>query len=1156
MSNDAPDILLVDDSANAELFALALKANGSAATIRIVHDGITALNLLLDSKEAPGNISVSLPRLLLLDLHMPGFNGLDVLDHLRADERTQELPVLVFSSSEWESDKSDALRHGANAYVVKPVEFKHICALIAQIERDWLKGSASAPKPAAEEGLQEAVELAIEPAADNAAYTAEDVFAGGGEVGAIMRATDWSKTKLGPVKNWPRSLKTMLGVVLGSRFPMLLWWGPDLLHLYNDAFRPILRDKHPASLAAPAAQVWPEVWDIAGPLARSVQAGGPATWEEDFLFFIKNGDMVEETYFTFSYSPVPGDDGKIGGVLNTVQETTAKVRSERQIRMLRDLAARAVEAKSEEDAYRLTVEVLSANELDLPFVLLYAVNEAGNIAQLVAEGGWRQADGYAKPEQIPIDGAACAASWPFAALLQDAGESIVVDDISSRFGPQLPGRWNARAERAIILPLVRAPNAKPYAFLVAGISPHRTLDDRYREFFQATAEQVSNVIATGRSYGMEKKRAEALAEIDKAKTAFFSNVSHEFRTPLTLILGLVEDAIATGEALQGENLDVVHRNSLRLLRLVNSLLDFTRIEAGRMQLSFVPTDLSKLTIELASGFYSLVESAGMELIVNCPPLPELVYVDRSQWEKIVLNLISNAFKFTFEGEIEVSLTWCDGHAELRVRDTGTGIPEDELPRIFERFHRVENARGRSFEGTGIGLALVHDLVKLHGGSVRITSAEGKGTTFIVTIPGGTAHLPPDQVTDKADMSRQELHGASPYLLEASQWVSRRDDRVGQVPPSAGKSAAPVASESSSASAEAGRILVVDDNADMRDYLGRLLRPYWQVEVVGDGLAAVASATAHPPDLILSDVMMPGLDGFGLVRELRANSQTSTIPVVLLSARAGEESVLEGLDHGADDYLAKPFTTPELMARVRTHLTMARARNKLNEELALANQELEAFNHSVAHDLRAPLRSIDGYASVLLATYGAALDANAHDYLERVMQSTAAMSQMIDDLLMLARVSRAELQRTQVDLSAMALEILEALRLQEPDRRMHIEVMPRLIADGDPGLLHIALTNLLGNAWKYTGQREVAQIEFGAMKEADELTYFVRDNGAGFDMKYAGKLFNAFQRLHTQDAFPGTGIGLATVRRIVRRHGGRIWATATVDGGATFYFTLR
>ena len=366
---------------------------------------------------------------------------------------------------------------------------------------------------------------------------------------------------------------------------------------------------------------------------------------------------------------------------------------------------------------------------------------------------------------------------------------------------------------------------------------------------------------------------------------------------------------------------------------------------------------------------------------------------------------------------------------------------------------------------------------------------------------------------------------------------------------------PAPAENRSAPAEAGRILVVDDNADMREYLSRLLRPRWEVEAVGDGQEALASARVRPPDLILSDVMMPGLDGFALLRELRLDSKTRTIPVILLSARAGEEAVLEGLDYGADDYLAKPFTTQELLARVRTHLTMARSRNEINAELARANAELEAFSHSVAHDLREPLRSIDGFSELLLSEHGAALDADGRNHLDRVRRAARRMGQMIDDLLMLSRVVRTEPQRASVDLSALAQEVLEALRLQEPERSVHIEVTPGLTAQGDAGLLRIALQNLLGNAWKYSSRQREAQIEFGAKAQEGEWVYFVRDNGAGFEMKYAGKLFNAFQRLHTADEFPGTGIGLATVQRIVRKHGGRIWAQAAVGQGATFYFTL-
>ena len=978
-----------------------------------------------------------------------------------------------------------------------------------------------------------------------------DLFADGGEMGALMRATDWSKTKLGPIESWPSSLKTMLGVVLGSRFPMMIWWGPELLQLYNDAYRPILRHKHPASLAQPGAQCWAEVWDEAGPLVRSIQEGEPATWMEDWQLFISSGDMAEETYFTSSYSAIPGDDGSVAGVLNTVQETTVKVQSERQIRMLHDLARRAADARSEYEACQIAADVLAANALDLPLVLLYGVDESGQSARLITAHGWKEIDGQAMSAQVPINHQAGAHDWPFAAVMQ-SGQEVIVDDLPARFGPMPMGRWNASTEKAMVLPLYRTGQAVPSAFLVAGISPHRKLDERYRAFFIATADQVAGAMVKARVLQEEKQRAEALAEIDRTKTAFFSNVSHEFRTPLTLILGMIENALAKHEPLNGDELNVVHRNGIRLLRLVNSLLDFTRIEAGRLSLSFVPTDLSKLTNELASAFDSLVEQADMRLIINCPPLPEPIYVDQAQWEKIVLNLISNAFKFTLKGEIEVSLHWQDKHAELRVRDTGVGIPAQELSHIFERFHRIEQSQGRSFEGTGIGLAMVQDLVKLHGGTVRVSSVEGEGATFVVDIPAGTAHLPAERIV-QAHTTATPSSKTSAFALEAAQWNRSRDQNDATLALPSGRAVDSKTAEQSPLAT--GRILLADDNSDMREYLLRLLRPYWEVEAVSDGTAALESALRHPPDLILSDVMMPGLDGIALLQALRAESRTSTIPVILLSARAGEEAVLEGLDYGADDYLAKPFTAPELIARVRTHLTMAAARNALNTELARANQELEAFSHSVAHDLRTPLRSIDGFTSILLMQKGEILDAEAEGHLGHVLQAAKTMRQMIDDLLMLAHVGRTELRRDPVDLSDLAQNAVDVLQRQEPERQIQIKLASGLTTQGDPGLLRVALDNLIGNAWKYSSKRQESTIEFGATKASNEVAYYVRDNGVGFDMKYAHKLFAAFQRLHNEDEFPGTGIGLATVRRIVSRHGGRIWADAAEGKGATFYFTL-
>ncbi len=977
-----------------------------------------------------------------------------------------------------------------------------------------------------------------------------DVFANGGEMGELMRATDWSKTRLGPVESWPKSLRTMLGVVLGSRFPMCLWWGPELLHVYNDAYRPILRDKHPASLGAPAAEVWAEVWDLAGPMARGVQSGGPATWTEDLQLFINSGSMAEETYFTFSYSPVPGDDGRVGGVLNTVQETTAKVQGERQIRMLHDLAARSAEARSIDEAVRLSVDVLSANELDLPFALIYRSSDDSDEATLTGCTGWSSLRSQIGSPEACVSITSRTARWPFAEVLRTKKE-VVVDDLRARFADVPLGRWNASPERATILPLARAGRASPYGFLVAGISPHRELDTRYRRFFQATADQVANAVANADTNEAEIKRADALAEIDRAKTAFFSNVSHEFRTPLTLILGHLEEAREHAPAsLRGNELEAVHRGALRLLRLVNSLLDFARIEAGRFEPSVVAVDLPLLTNDLASSFRSLIERAGLKYTVACAPMAQPVNLDPSHWEKIVLNLISNAFKFTFAGEIAVTLRADEARVELVVRDSGIGIPARELPRMFERFHRIEGARGRTFEGTGIGLSLVRDLARLRGGDVTVQSEEGVGTTFMVSIPKDHSTA---AVSQGAPVRRaaSDLNRAA-HLNEAARWsVDAHDGSALDIAPDRD-----VASDAEhrTRGAEA-RVLVADDNADMRDYLARLLSSRWVVETAVDGQAALELAQANPPDLVLSDVMMPRLDGVELLRALRADSKTSHIPVVLLSARAGEEAILQGLDTGADDYLVKPFAARELLARVQTHLELARLRRTWAQELERANQELEAFSYSVSHDLRAPLRAIDGFSKILIDDHAAKLDPDGRHCVERVRAGTQRMALLIDDLLGLSRISRASIRRERVDLSTLVSQLFAELAAREPERVVDARVESDLTIVADARLMRVALDNLIGNAWKYTSKCATATIVVGVQRDGAEPVFFVRDNGAGFDMAYANKLFAPFQRLHSQAEFEGTGIGLATVQRIVARHGGRVWAESSVGGGATFYFTL-
>ena len=657
-------------------------------------------------------------------------------------------------------------------------------------------------------------------------------------------------------------------------------------------------------------------------------------------------------------------------------------------------------------------------------------------------------------------------------------------------------------------------------------------------------EVVSRSRELGAANDALREATEKLKELDRAKTEFFSNVSHEFRTPLTLMLGPLEDALADQSlgSTQKARITLAHENALRLLKLVNALLDFSRLQAGRAQARFAPIDLAQFTAELAGMFDSAVTRTSLRLQIECPPLSQPAWVDRDLWEKIVLNLISNAFKFTHEGHIAVRVGESTEALVLEVADTGVGIPENELSRVFERFHRVPGAAGRAYEGTGIGLALVRELVGMHGGQVNVSSTVGVGTTFRVQVPKGFAHLPGDSVIQQAASAGASREAAA-HLADAKRW--QRHTEVSE----------PAPERSEPGSAARPRVLVVDDNADLREYISSLLAPEYEVATAVDGLKGLAAAQEDSPDIIVSDVMMPGLTGTDLVRQLRADPRTASIPIILISARAGQEAAVAGLDAGSDDYLVKPFAAPELLARVRTHVQLARKRREWISQLEAANRELDAFTHSVAHDLRAPLRGINGMADVLFETKLEQLDAEGQKYLHFIHDAGTRMAQLIEDLLTLSRTTRGELTCQPIDLSGLVHEVVRQLRASNPSRHVDVVVSDGIRTEGDPRLLRAALENLLGNSWKFTSKQPAARIEFGIDEKQRGPVYFIRDNGAGFNMSYAGKLFGVFQRLHAATDFEGTGIGLATVQRIIARHGGRIWAEGAVNKGATFFFTL-
>ncbi|WP_434388009.1 ATP-binding protein [Melittangium boletus] len=980
--------------------------------------------------------------------------------------------------------------------------------------------------------------------------TTDDALSGGGEMGVLIRAKDWSGTPLGPAASWPQSLRTAVSICLGSRFPYLILWGEELVQIYNDAFRPILGPaKHPQALGLSARETWPEVWSTVGPMVDAALHRGEASWVENQLFLFDRGALVEEVYLTFSHSPVRDETGRVGGIFQAVSDVTRGVLGARRLSTLRALTP---EARSLEEAAHACLRVLGDNLSDVPFAALYLLEAGGARASLTATSGVSPGTRLA-PLSVSLSDA--DVPWPFSSALQ-RGAAVQVKGLRERFGEDVPeGPWPERPPGALVLPLARsgrglAGGSEAVALLVLGVSARLRLDSEYLNFFELVAGHVATALASARAYQEERRRAEALAELDRAKTAFFSNISHEFRTPLTLILGPLDDLLASGQLGEDDKreLSIVQRNAGRLLRLVNSLLDFSRLESGRARAFFESTDLALFTADLASAFRSAAERAGLRWVVDCPPLSAPVQVDREMWEKIVLNLLSNALKFTFEGEVRVELREEAEHLRLRVEDTGTGIPAAELPHVFDRFHRVQGARSRTHEGTGIGLSLVRELVRLHGGVVGVRSTEGQGTCFTVEIPW--EHVP-SALEVRTESPESTATGARLFVEEASRWSEH-------APPEAPPAAAPVPGTSFR-----GRVLLADDNADMRDYVRRVLSGAFEVECVADGQEALERALARPFDLVLTDVMMPRLGGFGLLRALREAPPTRTLPVIMLSARAGEESAVEGLEAGADDYLVKPFSARELLARVRSNLELVRARRALALQESFAEglqQSLRArdeFLSVASHELKTPLAAFRLQLELIERNLSPEARTNVGERILQAGKHVRRLARLVETLLDVSELtsSRLELRQEETDLSLLVAETVA--RMREDFRRAECPVALRtsgvVMGTVDRRRLDQVVENLLHNATKYGAGKPV---EVTLTQDARGwLDLCVIDHGMGIAPEDKPRIFDRFERAVSVRRYGGLGLGLWVSRQWVEAHGGQLSVTDTPGGGASFRVTL-
>jgi len=1005
----------------------------------------------------------------------------------------------------------------------------------------------------------------MKPATETAPTTKDVIYRG--EMEKLISEFDWSKTAIGPRNAWSESLKNLVNMMLANRFPMLLWWGEQYIQLYNDPYIPMLGLKHPSpGLGHPGHECWEEIWSVIAPLVDTPFKGGPATWMDDIPLKLNRNNFVEETHFTIAYSPAPDPSAVngIGGVLATVIEITGEIISKRQMELLRKLGKGLSSTSSVTEVYTQTAKVLRENNFDIPFAFIHRI-DSGSKAYLETVTGIP-----INHRELPAEIDLTNENSAWRNLIWSAKEGTLVVAENDQIKSQIPcGAWDTPPTRFVHLPIREANRGTPIAIVTLALSPLRQFDESYSNFVQLIADQITSGVTNAMAYEKEKQRAEALAELDKAKTDFFSNVSHEFRTPLTLMLGPLDDLLGQKQdkvTTDREIISLIHRNGLRLQKLVNTLLDFSGIEAGRMKMLFKPTDFSKITCNIASNFTSAMAKAGLTYEINCPTLPEPIYLDEEMWEKIVLNLLSNAFKFTFEGKITVQISMLADAAELKISDTGIGISEEDQKHIFDRFHRVYQARSRSFEGSGIGLALVNELIKLHGGTIKVESTPGKGTTFIVHIPRGKAHLPTEQVQSDTDNDLSTAIKANVFVEEALRWF-----------PDAAKEYASTTTTIQEQAIPKPTIILADDNADMREYIKSILSEYCHVHAVVNGKEAYDLAKEIKPDLILSDIMMAELDGFELVKLMRHDPSLKTTPIILLSARAGEEATVEGFQAGANDYLTKPFTRKELIARVNSNIQLANIRkihetelerrvenrtrelNDANSALKISNNDLQQFAHVASHDLKEPVRKIKTFTYRLMDDTKIVLSEKNRLWLKKILSSAERMSEMIDGVLRYSSLNGSYFEPEKVNLNAIIEDIKTDLELliQQKGATITYSNLPTVI--GMQVLLYQLFYNLISNSLKFSHPDRHAVIDINwqviERNKTKNHVITVKDNGIGFEQEFRELIFETFSRLNGKDQFEGTGLGLALCRKIVERHHGTIRAEGQKDQGATFIIEI-
>ncbi|WP_457652408.1 ATP-binding protein [Rhodocaloribacter sp.] len=680
-------------------------------------------------------------------------------------------------------------------------------------------------------------------------------------------------------------------------------------------------------------------------------------------------------------------------------------------------------------------------------------------------------------------------------------------------------------------------------------------------------------------------QANKLRDLDRFKSRFFANISHEFRTPLTLMVGPLENALygsygALPEPLKNQ-MQIMLRNALRLLRLINQLLDLSKLESGKMHLKTRPRNLVELIEGIVFSFTAFAEQKGIALAFTTTSEQIELYYEPDKLEKVFFNLLSNAVKFTPSGgTIRVSVTELppdagapDGCVEVRVQDTGIGIPAEHLPYVFDRFRQVDDSNTREHEGTGIGLALARELVLLHGGDIDVESTPGEGTTFTVRLLRGKRHLKKEEIVEEDfDETAEPVTRGLIEMASADFNYMQRSD----LGPSEVRDETP-------ALEEAPLVLVVDDNADIRKYVASCLEGRYRVAEARDGQAGLKQALTLRPDLIITDLMMPKLDGLGLSEAVKGNEDIRHIPIILLTAKTSQEVIIEGLEHGADDYVSKPFNARELVARIDNLIRLRRQeaelrvfyedlerivqeqlktilveRERYEAELIEARDRAEesarlktAILTNMSHEIRTPLAAILGYAQILSGEVGE----QQQEFVDFIEQNGRRLMSTLNAILDLSRLEAEDLavSRQPVNVVAAALHTVALFKPMARKKGLTLRAegaRPEAVAHVDRAAVDRILNNLVGNAIKFTDEGEVV---ITVEMDRKWVRLSVEDTGVGIGEAFLPKLFEAFKQESSglSRSHNGSGLGLDITRRLVQIMDGRIEVTSEKGKGTRF-----